>query len=217
MSLPRELSQIEARILGCLIEKESTTPDQYPLSLNSLRNACNQKSSRFPIVSYEAGEIGHALRQLGDLRLVSESRASRAEKYQHHFPDVVNVLKKELAVLCILMLRGAQTAGEIRTRCQRIYDFDDLDDVAFVLERLADREQPLVMRLPRGPGQKDDRFYQLLCGEPSPEAIVQAVPSPSATSSKADLSARVSELEERVAALESQLLAPDNHSGAGDP
>ncbi|MEM1090382.1 MAG: YceH family protein [Pseudomonadota bacterium] len=205
MSLPRELSPVEVRILGCLIEKQATTPDQYPLTLNSLTTACNQKSSRHPVTSYEIGEIGHALRQLGDLRLVSESRASRAAKYEHHFAEVVQVLKKELAVLCVLMLRGAQTPGEVRTRCQRIHEFDDLDDVVYVLDRLIEREPALVQRVPRGAGQKDDRYVHLLSGEPSAELL--AAPAASATSAGARslLAQQVADLTERVEALEEQL------------
>lgn len=202
MPLERMLTDIEARIIGCLIEKEATTPDQYPLTLNALRSACNQKSSRFPVTDYEEGEVGHALRQLGDLRLVSEISAPRAARYKHHIQEVVEVLKKEMAVLCVLMLRGPQTAGEIRTRCSRIHEFEDLDDLHYVLERLKQRHVPLAMTIPRGPGQKDDRHVHLLCGEPDLEAL--EAPSPRA-SSRDLLVERIEELTARVEALERRL------------
>jgi len=206
MSLSRDLTDVEARIVGCLIEKEATTPDQYPLTLNSLRTACNQKSSRHPVMNLEAGEIGHALRQMADLRLVSEIRGSRVEKYQHHFSEVAEVLKKEQAVLCVLLLRGAQTPGEIRTRCQRIHDFEDLDDLHFILDRLIDRSPPPVARLPRGAGQKDDRYLQLMCGEPSPEALLEAATAPSSgTASRSALEEKLEALTARVEALEQKL------------
>ncbi len=204
MSLSRDLSDVEARIVGCLIEKEATTPEQYPLTLNSLVTACNQKSSRHPIMKLEAGQVGHAVRQMADLRLISEIRGSRAEKYQHHFAEVVEILKKEQAVLCMLLLRGPQTPGEIRTRCQRIHDFEDLDDVHFILDRLIDRNPPLVVRLPRGPGQKDDRYHHLLCGEPSAEILASAT-APVASASRSSLEAKVDELTARVEALERRL------------
>ncbi|MFK7958817.1 MAG: YceH family protein [Lysobacterales bacterium] len=208
MSLTRELNSVEARIVGCLIEKEATTPEQYPLTLNGLRTACNQKSSRHPVMALESGEIGHALRQMADLRLVSEIRGSRVEKYQHHFAEVAEVLKKEQAVLCVLMLRGAQTPGEIRTRCQRIHEFQDLDDLHFILDRLMEREPSLVVRLPRGPGQKDDRYHHLLSGEPSPEMVAAATAPTSSSAPRASLEARLDALTQRVEALESKLEQP---------
>ncbi len=209
MSLTRELNPVEARIVSCLIEKEATTPDQYPLTLNGLRTACNQKTSRHPVMALEAGEIGHALRQMADLRLVSEIRGSRVEKYQHHFAEITQVLKKEQAVLCILMLRGPQTPGEIRTRCQRIHEFEDLDDLQFILDRLIDREPALVVRLPRGAGQKDDRYHHLLCGEPSAEMLAEATAAPSGATPRASLEARLDALTARVEALEEQLRSPE--------
>ncbi|MDJ0657526.1 MAG: YceH family protein [Xanthomonadales bacterium] len=197
-ALTDELTDIQARILGCLIEKEGTTPDQYPLSLNALKNACNQKSNRFPVVNYYEGEIGQALRRMYDLRLVSEESGARTPRYRHHAPEVLGVLKKELAVLCVLMLRGPQTPGEIRGRCHRLFEFDDTDDVVYVLQRLMERDHPYVMQLPRQPGQKEERYAQLLCGEPDLSDLPAPAPRRSTSS---ELEQRVEQLEEEVARL----------------
>ncbi len=193
MALTTELSAIQVRILGCLVEKEATTPDQYPLTLNALKNACNQKTNRFPITNYYEGEIGRNLRELGDLRLVSEIWAPRAPKYKHHLQEVLEILGKEKAVLCVLMLRGPQTAGEIRGRCQRLHAFDDVDDVEYVLGRLGERDPAYVTALPRQAGQKEGRWMHLLAGAPDPDLMVAA---PAAARSS---------LSERVAALESEI------------
>ncbi len=200
MALTTELSPIQVRILGCLIEKEGTTPDQYPLTLNALKNACNQKSNRFPITNYYEGEIGNNLRQLGELRLVSEIWAPRAPKYKHHAEEVLEILGKEKAVLCVLMLRGPQTAGEIRGRCHRLHEFDDVDDVEYVLGRLGERDPAYVTALPRQAGQKEQRYMHLLAGAPDP-AELQAAQAPT----RAGLTERVEQLEREVAWLKQKL------------
>lgn len=208
------LTPIEVRVLGCLIEKEATTPDQYPLTQNALVSACNQKTNRDPVARYQPGEVGHALRELETRGLVHRAWSARADRYEHRFGDGYEVLSKGVAVLCVLMLRGPQTPGEIRARTQRIHAFDDTDDVEYVLERLAERESPLVRRLPRGPGQKEDRFVHLLAGEPElpPTPAVRAAPSTPAASARSALEDRVAELEEQVAQLSVRLAALE---GAG--
>ena len=202
MALETELTEIQARVLACLVEKKATTPDQYPLTLNAIKNACNQKSSRFPVTSYYEGEIGHSLRELEELGLVSEAWSTRVAKYEQHFGKVLEVLQKDQAVLCTLMLRGPQTAAEIRNHSQRLYAFDDIDDVDYMLQRLAEREPAMVMQLPRQAGQKEQRFVHLLCGEPD----LSNLPAPP-VSARAGLEERVSLLEAEVEALKQQLSA----------
>ncbi len=206
MSMAKDLTAIQARILGCLVEKEATTPDQYPLTLNALKNACNQKTNRFPVSNYYEGEIGRNLREMGDLRLVSEVWAPRAAKYKHHMEEVLEILGKQKAVLCVLMLRGPQTAGEIRSHCHRIHEFDDIDDVEYVLERLSERDPALVTALPRQAGQKEERYMHLLAGPPDPRALAAA---PAARSSLAE---RVEQLETEVARLKRKVLELGNGS-----
>jgi len=190
-----ELSEIQARVLGCLMEKERTTPEQYPLTLNALRNACNQKSARHPVTAYTEGEVGHTVRELESLKLVREVWGARAPKYEHRLDKELNLYRKGIAVLSTLMLRGPQTLGELRTHSQRLFAFDDLDDVHFELEKMAKADPPLVTALPRQPGQKEGRYAHLLCGAPQvAEAPGRPAPAP-----------RTSGLEARVAQLEAQL------------
>lgn len=206
MAFETQLTDIQVRVLACLMEKKTTTPDQYPLTLNAIKNACNQKTSRVPVVSYYEGEIGHTLRELEDMGLVSEAWSTRAAKYEHHFGKVLEVMQKDKAVLCTLMLRGPQTAGEIRNHCQRLYSFDDIDDVDYVLGRLAEREPAMIMQLPRQAGHKEQRFAHLLAGEPD----LSKLPPPP-VSARSGLEERVSRLESEVEALKRQLsdLFPD--------
>ena len=170
-----ELTPIQARVLGCLMEKKETTPDQYPLSLNALRNACNQRSSRDPVMNCTEGEVGHAVRELEGMKLVSEVWGSRVPRYEHTVAKALGLHSKGIALLSTLMLRGPQTLGELRNHSNRLYAFDDLDDVQFALQKLAEHEPPLATALPRQPGQKEGRFAHLLCGEPElPEPTAAA-------------------------------------------
>ena len=197
-----ELTAIQTRVLGCLIEKKETTPDQYPLTLNALKNACNQKTARNPVTSYNEGEIGHTLRELESLGLVREAWGARVAKYEHVADKAMGIQSKGLALLCPLMLRGPQTLGEIRTNAHRLYDFDDLEDVQYMLQRLADHDPPLVMTLPRQPGQKEARFAHLLCGEPEiPEGNAWVSPGGADNA----LAARVDSLEAEVVNLRQEL------------
>jgi uncharacterized protein YceH (UPF0502 family) len=163
-----QLDEAEARALGALLEKEITTPEYYPLSLNALVNACNQKSNREPVVSYDEETVLQAIERLRDkgLALVSTGRESRVPKYLHRLPERFNFDRRELAVLCVLLLRGPQTPGELRGRTQRMYEFDDLEGVEATLTRLMEREpDPLVKRLARQPGTKESRYAHLLGGD----------------------------------------------------
>ncbi len=202
MNDEQKLTEIQTRVLGCLVEKEAATPDQYPLTLNALVSACNQKTSRVPVTDYQPGQIGHALRELEGLDLIREVHGARAMRYEHRLLKGYSIFTADLAVLCVLMLRGAQTAAEIRTRCQRIHEFDDVDDVEYILKRLIDREPALAMQIPRQPGQKEDRYHHLLAGEPDLSAIAATTP---AATSRANLEQRVAALEGELAELQQRL------------
>lgn len=203
------LTVIQVRVLGCLMEKKEATPDQYPLTLNSLRNACNQKSSRYPVVNYSEGEVGHAIRELEAMDLVREQWGSRAAKYEHLANKGMNLHSKGIALICVLMLRGPQTLGELKTHSHRLFDFDDLDDVQFALQQLINHEPSMVTGLPRQPGQKEGRYAHLLSGE-SDVPVAPAQSAPATPSS--ELEARVAELETELEVMRSRLTALENHS-----
>jgi uncharacterized protein YceH (UPF0502 family) len=162
------LTDPEVRVLGCLLEKEMTTPDYYPLSLNALVNAANQKSNREPVVAYDEKTVVRALEELKVKQLAWQSDSSRVPKYAHGVDKVFTLVRSEAAILCLLMLRGPQTIGELRGRSERMYEFKDLDEVAEGLESL--EEAGLVKKMVRQPGRKESRFAQLLAGEPKDAA-----------------------------------------------
>ncbi len=177
-----DLSPEEVRVLGALIEKETTTPDYYPLTLNGLLNACNQKSNREPVVVYNEGVIQTALDHLRDRQWAFrvELVDSRVPKFEHNFSKQASLTVQETAVMCVLMLRGPQTVGEIRSRTGRLYPFEDMNEVEITLETLMEREDgPMATRLPVQPGRKEARYTHLLCGEPEIEEEPQAYYSPS--------------------------------------
>ncbi len=207
-----ELTPIQVRVLGCLMEKKETTPDHYPLTLNALKNACNQKSSRKPVTDYGEGEIGHTLRELESLGLIREEWGSRVSKFGHLVGKKLGLHRKGIALLSTLMLRGPQTLGELKTHSQRVFAFDDLDDVQFALDSLQKDELKLVTDIPRMPGQKEGRFAHLLCGEPDIPAPVNRDPvlSGSSHSQHAVLEQRVSELESELAAVKQRLFELEN-------
>ncbi|MGH8035461.1 MAG: YceH family protein [Lysobacterales bacterium] len=198
----QELNELQARVLGCLIEKKETTPEQYPLTANSLRLACNQKTARYPVTNYSEGEVGHAVRELIAIGIVREAWGGRVARYEHDAGKALGLQGKALAVLCPLMLRGPQTLGEIKTNSQRLHSFEDLDDVQYMLRRLAEHEPPLVVCLPRQPGQKEDRYAHLLCGEPTVPAVSQA---PHSSPARQGLEQRIEELEATVESLAARL------------
>ena len=162
------LSEVEARVLGALVEKEITTPEYYPLSLNALVNACNQKSNRDPVMTLDEDAVRSAIRGLNDLGFTrfASSADSRVGKYEHRLNDTFNFHRHEIAILCVLLLRGPQTPGELRTRTERMYAFADLESVHNALNLLAKREPPLVKMLPRQPGTKESRYAHLLSPMP---------------------------------------------------
>lgn len=201
-----QLDAIEARILGSLIEKQATTPDTYPLTLNAVVAACNQKSNREPTTDFEAGEVGHALRQLEGKGLVHGSLSARTSRYAHRFDAGYNVTARQRALLGLLLLRGPQTLNELYVRSERLADFPDAEEVRTVLERLAARSPALVTRLGRAAGQREDRYMHLLCGPVSPEMYAHPASSASAHEPRSSgLTERVAQLESLVAALQGEV------------
>ncbi|HID69295.1 MAG TPA: DUF480 domain-containing protein [Desulfobacterales bacterium] len=170
------LTDSEVRVLGCLMEKEMATPDYYPLSLNALSNACNQKSNRNPVVSYDEETVVQALNGLRELTLVRQSNVSRVAKYEQIFSQELNLLIREKATICILLLRGPQTIGEIRSRTERMYAFRDLNEIQETISSLEDMGE-LIKRLPRQPGRKESRYMHLLSGEPE-ETLTESTSRP---------------------------------------
>ncbi|MCG6863605.1 MAG: YceH family protein [Chromatiaceae bacterium] len=196
-----DLTAVEARVLGCLMEKQRTTPDAYPLTLNALVQACNQKTSRNPVMRLETSEVGHTVNHLRDRGLIHASFAGRAERYDHMMASNYQLDRQEQALLCVLMLRGPQTAGELRTNAGRMADFTDLQAVETTLAGMTQREPPLVTRLPRLPGKREERFGQLLCGE-----IEQEAPDAAGVSThQAPGDERIADLEARVIAMGKEL------------
>ncbi len=202
-----ELSDIEARILGCLIEKETTTPDYYPLTLNSLVNACNQKSNRNPVVSYEETSVVRGLDSLQEKGLSEKiyKADSRVPKYGHLFMKKLNLSLNETAVLCVLMLRGPQTTGEIRGRSERIYKFNDLGEVEKVMDELMNKEHPMAIKLPRQAGRKESRYTHLLSGKPDITESPVSLPQETATQQVRAENERIVKLEDEVTALRKDL------------
>ena len=164
--MDQKLTAVEVRVLGSLIEKEITTPEYYPLTLNALVNACNQISNRDPVVSFDDKIVARALEDLREKKLVwMVTGVGRVPKYEHRFAEALKLAEQELAVLCVLMLRGSQTVGEIRGRTGRLYEFKELEEVELTLQALMTAEPPLVVKLPRQPGTKESRYAHLLSGE----------------------------------------------------
>jgi uncharacterized protein len=203
-----QLTPNEARVLGCLLEKEITTPEYYPLSLNAIVNACDQKSNREPVMTLDEDAVRQALHGL-DRRGLARSAAtdSRVAKFEHRLQDVFNFHRHESALICVLLLRGPQTPGELRTRTERLYAFDDLAAVHSALNQLMKREPPLVKLLPRQPGTKEARYAHLLCGDVQESAAPEAAAGPSVkpeTHPCADAE-RLARLEEQVAVLRAEI------------
>lgn len=199
------LDAIEARILGSLIEKQATTPDTYPLTLNAVVAACNQKSNRDPATDFEAGDVGHALRQLEGKGLVTGSLSARTSRYAHRFDGGYNVTARQRALLGLLLLRGPQTLNELYVRSERLADFPDAEEVRTVLERLATRSPALVTRLGRAAGQREDRYMHLLCGPVSPDMLASATASNTTNESRGTLAERVAQLESQLADLQAEV------------
>jgi uncharacterized protein len=193
------LTDIEARVLGCLVEKAATTPEQYPLTANAAMVASNQKTARDPMMDLELGAVGHALRTLEDKKLVRVQHAPRAYRYEHRFEEVYTLTGPQRAILCLLMLRGPQTPGELLSRGDRLFKFVDLDQVKDTLDRLTRRQPALAIKLERQPGQREERFMHLLCGAEHAERAARDMPR------SADTESGGSAFADRVSALERQV------------
>jgi hypothetical protein len=205
------LTEIEARVLGSLIEKDITTPDYYPLSLNALVNACNQKNNRDPVMTLDEETVRQALGTLQEKRLAGPASGadSRVTKFEHRLQEVFNFDRRETAIVCVLLLRGPQTPGSLRSRTDRMYHFEALDDIVSTLDRLAQREPPLARVLPHQPGTKESRYTHLFSGEPPTSAAagstdVARAPSP-ANAGANSVPDRLITLEEEVARLRQEL------------
>lgn len=197
------LTPVEARIVASLFEKEATTPDTYPLTLNAIVLACNQKTAREPTMELEPGEVAGTLRGLETRGWVKSQHTARAERYAHRLEAILGLTRPQTALVALLMLRGPQTAHELMARSERLARFDHVEDVQYALERLSQRTPALVVALPRHPGQRGERYAHLLAGEPD-AGVLHAAAGGSGSSPLAE---RVAELEQRVAELEARLSA----------
>jgi hypothetical protein len=215
-----QLTAAEARVLGALIEKEVTTPEYYPLSLNALVNACNQRSNREPVMNLDEDDVRQALHGLEDDRMAGRARSAdgRVTKYEHWLGEAFNFSRAETALLCVLLLRGPQTPGELRGRTERMHRFDEIGDVLAGLQKLMEREPALVTVLPRQPGTKEPRYAHLLSGPvesmPAEQAEGGYVPAPDGSAYEervAALESAVAELRQEMAALRERI---DRLSGA---
>ena len=203
------LDAAQARVLGCLVEKQATTPDVYPLTVNAALSAANQKTAREPLMALEQGVVHRALRELESLGLARQQFSSRAERYEHRLDGFFTLTRQQTALLALLLLRGPQTVGELFARSERLHRFADAEEVRHQLERLCTREPALALQLPRGPGQREDRYVHLLCGPVDVQALAASTRSSTVagntTADNSALEARVAELETQVAQLQQQL------------
>lgn len=197
---PSFFNAIEARVVACLMEKQLTTPNNYPLSMNSLMLACNQKSNRVPVMNLTEGEIGHTVNQLESRGLVGVDYGGRATHVTHRVMTEFAINRKQQAVMAVLMVREPLTLNDIKTKTGRMDDFTGIDDVIDTVESLINRDNPLVVRLPKGPGRREDRFTHLLCGEVDVEEIVVPVKTQTGTQTN-----RIEALEQRIEQLESRV------------
>lgn len=197
------LNNEEARVLGCLMEKKMATPEYYPLSLNALMNACNQKSNRDPVVAYDEETVLRTIDGLKKKQLAWESNLGRVTKYEERFDRDRKFNRQEAAVMCILLLRGPQTVGEIRGRTERLHSFDSLEEVKSTLKSLGTVD--LVVRMPRQSGQKETRYSHLMCGQPEETDAVVPVDPAHSSKDRSDQTERISVLEEKVETLFSEL------------
>ena len=200
------LTTTEIRVLGCLLEKEMTTPDYYPLTLNSLTSACNQKSNRDPVLSLDETEVVKALDTLRfkGMAMQASGAGSRVPKYRHTLAEKMYFENEQLAILCELFVRGPQTLGELRSRCERMFPFADTAAVENVLLELNDSEGPLLVKLPRQPGQKEQRYAHLFSGSPEIAESIDEPPPEAARMKVAEDDARISRLEQELADLKAE-------------
>jgi uncharacterized protein YceH (UPF0502 family) len=201
------LNEVETRVLGSLVEKDVTTPDYYPLSLNALVNACNQKNNRDPVMNLDEDTVQQALTTLQEKRLAgpTSSADSRVTKYEHRLQEAFNFTRGETAMLCVLLLRGPQTPGELRGRTERMHRFEDLTEVQSTLQRLMQSDPPLARVLPRQPGTKEARYKHLLAGDVEDITDVARAPTPASVPRNPANADRLSSLEDEVANLQKEI------------
>jgi hypothetical protein len=201
------LNEYELRVLGALVEKQIATPDYYPMTLNALMNACNQKNHRDPVVAYDEAMVAKALETLREKNLayVFYGSEARTPKYAHLFPKAFDLNEAEVALMCVLVLRGPQTPGELRSRTPHLHSFESLAEVESLLQGLSQREEPLVVKLPRQPGSRESRYAHLLGGEVAVEQAEGAPRAEPAMRPSRGESERVTKLEEEVATLRQEL------------
>jgi len=207
MNLPRELDAVEIRVLGCLLEKQQLTPEYYPLTVNALVAACNQRSSREPVLDLTEAEVTSALDRLAEHVLVWRSAGARADRWAHNLDRRLDLDAAAKAVVTLLFLRGPQTPGELRTRAERMHAFAAPEEVEQVLRRLAAGDAPLSLELPRQPGRKEARWTHLAAGRPAAADAPQATPAAPAAARREELMERLERLEERVESLSRSLAA----------
>ena len=203
---PIVLTAAEARVLGALLEKDVTTPEYYPLSLNALVNACNQRSNREPVMNLAEDDVRQALHGLEDLRLAGTARSAegRVSKYEHWLGEAFNFSRAETALICVLLLRGPQTPGELRGRTERLHRFDEIGDVLAGLQKLMEREPPLAAILPRQPGTKESRYAHLLSG-PVENIAASAAAEPASAPGDSERDERIAQLERELTSLRQEL------------
>lgn len=199
------LSAIEARVLGSLMEKQLTTPDAYPLTLNSLVLACNQKTSREPVSNYESGEIQRCVSALQDRKLVDVDYGARAARYDQRLTRVISLDKAAQSLLCIMLLRGPQTLSELLTRTQRMYEFKNTEEIQEKMDHLCAKTTPAFIHIPRQPGQREDRYMHLLCGKPDLTAIYAASQASAASTRSHSANEDTGQLEQQLNALQLQV------------
>lgn len=206
---PLRLTAAQARVLGALIEKEVTTPEYYPLSLNALVNACNQRSNREPIMNLDEDDVRQALNGLEERQLAGRARSAdgRVTKYEHWLGEAFNFSRAETALICVLMLRGPQTPGELRGRTERLHRFDEISDVVAALQKLIEREPSLAVMMQRQPGTKESRYAHLLSGPVESIAVAQVQSGPESSAENLAQEERIVQLEASVAALREEVSA----------
>ena len=199
------LSEMQARVLGSLMEKQMTTPDYYPLTLNALLAACNQKSSRNPVMNLTQQQVGSVISELRHEGLITANSLSRADRYEQFLSRKLKLSVKERAIICVMLLRGAHTLNEIKVNTSRMAEFSDHDEIQKTLQWLMDRDKPLVLKIPKAPGQREDRYTPLLCGTPALEAQPGKTSAPIVGPMPNDTIERISRLEETVERLEAEI------------
>lgn len=199
------LNALQARVLGSLMEKQMTTPDYYPLTLNALVAACNQKSSRNPVMDLTPQQVGSVIQELRHEGLITANTLARADRYEQFLTRKLQLSSKERAIICVMLLRGSHTLNEIKVNTSRMTEFADHDEIQHTLQALMARDEPLVIKIPKAPGQREERYTHLLCGTPDIETQPVRTTTPAAPVMPNDALERITRLEETVVRLEEEI------------